>query len=350
MNIAIPSLVRIKPGALHRVGKYVKDLELKQVALFYGAGVETLFGEDISTSLKATDSVVRHQATLETNHVQAISDFAYGLPRDLDGLVAIGGGRAIDACKYMAHLLQKPLLACPTILSNDGFSSPFSSLNVQGSKRTLPTTLPSAVVVDTDVISKAPNHFYYSGVGDLVSNVTALWDWKQAYHEAGCYVDDFAVSLAKTAVENFIHLPNKSSREPKTMEVLANGLMLSGIAMEVAGSSRPASGSEHLISHAYDLSEASQRSSHGLQVGVACYGVSLLQESTHDDVHEALQASGFLDFMKQHPLCFNSFIEAIEKAPSMKSSFHTLLQGKEQKARLIELCHTHSVLSTMLTQ
>src|SRR5215471_13082134 len=100
--------------------------------------------------------------------------------------------------------------------------------------------------------------------------------------------------------------------------------MLNGIAMEIAGSSRPASGSEHLISHALDALSAKPRL-HGLQVGVASFLVSLLQQNNTDVIAELFDVTGFWDAIAADPFRRSEWREAIYRAPTMKDGFFTVL-------------------------
>src|SRR5262249_14099781 len=165
----------------------------------------------------------------------------------------------------------------PTSLSNDGFCSPQASLTLQGKRRSLPTGLPQAVVVDLAVCQRAPLTLWHSGVGDLCSKFTAVWDWKLAFHRQGAPVSDLAALISDASVFQFMANP---VTDEKGTRLLATALMLNGVAMEIAGSSRPASGSEHLISHALDMTGARPRL-HGLQTGSAAYLVCCLHGVIH---------------------------------------------------------------------
>src|SRR5262249_7589032 len=185
----------------------------------------------------------------------------------------VGGGKALDVAKYVGFLSRLPYFAVPTSLSNDGFCSPQSSLTVRGKRRSLAATLPFGVVVDTAVCRDAPRILTLSGVGDLVAKFSAVRDWKLAFHETAEPVEDFAALLSDGSTHALLSHPRF---DLKGIRLLATALLLNGIAMEICGSSRPASGSEHLISHALDALSARPRL-HGLQVGVASYIVSVLQ-------------------------------------------------------------------------
>jgi glycerol-1-phosphate dehydrogenase [NAD(P)+] len=181
----------------------------------------------------------------------------------------------LDFGKYLASLSGLSYFAVPTSLSNDGFCSPQASLTLRGRRQSLPTGLPYAVIVDTEVCLGAPAALWCSGIGDLVAKLTAVRDWKLAFHARGTPVNDLAALISDASFYQFMASP---TRDPEGIRLLATALMLNGVAMEVAGSSRPASGSEHLISHALDHI-TTRPGLHGLQVGVATYIVSRLQHN-----------------------------------------------------------------------
>ncbi len=152
-------------------------------------------------------------------------------------------------------------------------NSRFSVSTLGGGRRSLAAALPQGVVVDVDACLAAPRILWLSGVGDLVSKLSAVFDWKLAFHHAGEPVNDLAALLSDATVRQFVARP---AYDAQGLTALATALMLNGIAMEICGSSRPASGSEHLVSHALDATSARPRL-HGLQVGVATYLCCRLQ-------------------------------------------------------------------------
>jgi glycerol-1-phosphate dehydrogenase [NAD(P)+] len=181
--------------------------------------------------------------------------------------------------------------------------------------------MPFGVVVDTTVCSQAPRCLALSGVGDLIAKFTAIYDWKSAFHQRGEAVDDFAALLSDGAVHSFLARPEF---DEEGIRQLGTSLMLNGIAMEVCGSSRPASGSEHLISHALDEFSARPRL-HGLQVGVATYLVSCLQNNQTETIGGLLQRTGFWDDIAADPFDAAEWLEAIRRAPSIKPGYFTIL-------------------------
>ncbi len=238
----------------------------------------------------------------------------------------MGGGKALDVAKYVASLAGLPYFAAPTSLSNDGFCSPQSSLTLQGKRKSLPAELPYAVVVDLDVCRGAPLALWHSGVGDLCSKFTAVADWKLAFHACGTPVNDLAALMSDATVYQFMARP---SRDPEGIQLLATALMLNGVAMEIAGSSRPASGSEHLISHALDMMGARPRL-HGLQTGTAAYLVSELQGGGNQQrIGQLFANTGFWETVRSQPFSKAEWKTAVEMAPSVKDGFHTILSERD---------------------
>ncbi len=347
MEILIPSLLRIKPHSLYKIGKYVRDERFDKVVVFYGEGIQDLLSETIHISFASSEITALYEGVVRTNDIETAFQSAKGLPSQTCAIVAVGGGKAIDFCKYIGFINQIPVISVPTIISNDGFCSPMASLWVDQRRRTVKTRIPYGIILDTAIIRGAPEKFLYSGIGDLFCKVTSLFDWKLAYHENNEPLNDFASVISKNAVEPFLYYPKKEFDDLAYIGVIASGLLMSGIAMQIADSSRPASGSEHLISHAYDK-VASEPSLHGLQVGVASYAVSYLQKDTYPVLKQIIQDCGFLDFMTQNPLHKEDFIKAIYHAPEIKENFYTILSRKNNIEYLVDFMSEDPFMQDML--
>jgi glycerol-1-phosphate dehydrogenase [NAD(P)+] len=247
------------------------------------------------------------------------------IPARTRAIIGYGGGKALDVAKYVAFLTRLPYIAVPTSLSNDGFCSPQSSLTLEGRRKSLPSAMPFGVALDTEICLAAPEILWLSGVGDLVAKLTAVADWKLAFNAVGTLVDDFAALLSDATVFQFIARP---TRDIEGVRLLGTSLMLNGIAMEVCGSSRPASGSEHLISHALDSLGGKPRM-HGLQVGVAAYLVSLLQGQNSAAIADLFAKTGFWDAVAADPFRRGDWLEALRRAPSIKQDFYTVLSSRD---------------------
>jgi glycerol-1-phosphate dehydrogenase [NAD(P)+] len=247
------------------------------------------------------------------------------LPTKVSAVVGVGGGKALDVAKYVGFLGGLPYYAVPTSLSNDGFCSPQSSLTIRGKRRSLRSSLPAGVVADLGLCLEAPRSLTLSGVGDLVAKFTAIRDWKLAFHHTGEPIDNFAVLLSDGATHGFLSHP---AFDAKGIRLLVTALLLNGVAMEVCGSSRPASGSEHLISHALDAISRRPRL-HGLQVGVAAYIVSILQDANTEHILSLFEATGFWNAIAEDPFLRSEWLEAIRAAPSVKEGYYTVLSSRD---------------------
>ena len=325
-QINLPVLVRIKPGALERLGLYLARSSLTPVALLHSEGLLQSILDMARQSLRDHDitSALFHEVT-EASVEEAVRLLG-AVPLSCKALIGLGGGKALDVAKFTASLTGLPYFAVPTSLSNDGFCSPQASLTLEGKRRSLPTHLPEAIVLDLAVCQGAPLTLWHSGIGDLSSKFTAVSDWKLAFHRRGVPVNDLAALMSDASVFQFMACP---APDEQGLRLLATALMLNGIAMEIAGSSRPASGSEHLISHALDMTGARQRL-HGLQTGTAAYLVSSLQNGNHHKaIGELFARTGFWESVRKDPFSKEEWRIAVERAPSMKEDFYTILSERE---------------------
>ncbi len=340
-SVEIPTLVRMKPGALDRLGIYCRRADFRQVALLRSTALpETILGRAESALRRENIHVVRHLEIDSSDYDDAQTIFR-SLPADLGAIVGLGGGKALDVAKYVSFLLRRPYLAVPTSLSNDGFCSPQSSLEIEGRRRSLPSAMPYGVVVDTATCLEAPEILWRAGIGDSVAKITAVADWKLAFHARGTPVNDFAALLSDATVFQLLASP---SRDLEGIALLATALMLNGVAMEIAGSSRPASGSEHLISHALDALNPRPRL-HGLQVGVATYLVSHLQRHGTERIAALFDATGFWDEIRRDPFIRADWVQAFRAAPGIKPGYYTVLSERDCVIELTALMEQDPRLS-----
>jgi glycerol-1-phosphate dehydrogenase [NAD(P)+] len=183
-------------------------------------------------------------------------------------VVAVGGGKVIDVSKLVAYRNSVPFVSVPTAPSHDGIASETASIQGQdGDKCSFKARSPIAIVADIGILKSAPYRLIASGAADVISNYTAVNDWKIAAKSKGEYYSEYAASLALLSSE----IVTNSARMIKGLEErgirnLVEALISSSISMSLAGSSRPASGAEHAFSHALDTMGA--EGLHGEQCGV----------------------------------------------------------------------------------
>jgi glycerol-1-phosphate dehydrogenase [NAD(P)+] len=325
-QINVPRLVRIKAGALHRLGLYLARSHLTPIALFHSEGMLPSILDEAQESLRNHGMASALLCEVKEASVEEAVRLRSAVPSSCKALIGLGGGKALDVAKYAASLAELPYFAVPTSLSNDGFCSPQASLTLEGKRHSLPTGPPEAVVVDLAVCQRAPLPLWHSGVGDLCSKFTAVSDWKLAFYRRGDAVNDLAALISDASVFQFMANP---ASDEGGIRLLATALMLNGVAMEIAGSSRPSSGSEHLISHALDVTGARPRL-HGLQTGTAAYLISSLQQgSHHQKIGELFARTGFWDSVRKQPFSKEEWRIAVARAPSVKEDFYTILSERD---------------------
>lgn len=187
-------------------------------------------------------------------------------------LIAIGAGTIHDLTRYVAKEYDLPFIAVPTAASVDGFVSTVAAMTLNGFKVTSPAVSPLAVFADTTIFSKAPYYLSASGFADLLGKHTALLDWEISNLLTGEYICKKVIAMEKEAVEKAEESAKDiQSGHKKAYECLMEGLILSGLAMQMVGNSRPASGSEHHISHLWEMHVINEEleALHGEKVGVA---------------------------------------------------------------------------------
>jgi glycerol-1-phosphate dehydrogenase [NAD(P)+] len=340
-TIAIPGLVRIKSGAVDKLGIYCSRCGFGTVAVVASGAIPDGIKESVRNALATTGVRIAEWFDCAGADFEQAQSIFISLPVDVSAIIGVGGGNALDVAKYVAFLARLPNIAVPTSLSNDGFCSPGASLSVRGTKRSLPAAMPFGVIIDIDLCLSAPEQLWLSGVGDLAAKLTAVRDWRLAFHATGEPFNDFAALLSDATVSQFISRP---IRDQEGVRLLGTALMLNGIAMEVANSSRPASGSEHLISHALDRISARPRL-HGLQVGVATYLVSRLQGNQTDTIRDLFDATGFWEAIRSDPFSIPEWVEAVRLAPTIKKDFYTVFSARDCQKEICLMLENDSVLT-----
>lgn len=346
-SISIPAILKVGNKALDNIGIYMKDADFSQVVIYFGNGLIELFGIKVMESLRKEGIEVLEYREIDTVDIDDIIKMAFSMPNKTRAVISIGGGKVIDAGKYAAFLKNLPFISVPTSSSSDGFSSASASLIVDGRRNSVPAKLAYGIIVDTDVIRTAPEKFIYSGIGDMISKITAIYDWVFEAEHGVSQLNDFAVMIAKKAVNSFVRTPYESIKEEVFLKELLDSLSMSGIANEIAGSSAPTSGSEHLISHALDkMLEVPQL--HGIQVGVATYIMSIVHNHRYKRVNTVLTQTGFWDYVATLDMKKDDFIKAIDLAPSMKPHRYTYLHEEKYREAAKRVVLEDAVLKKIL--
>jgi len=190
-------------------------------------------------------------------------------------LIAFGGGSIIDVVKLFANKTNLPYITIPSTLSNDAIYSPVSRLKVNNKKESYGVVPPVGIIADIEIIKNSPKILLLSGVGDLVSNISALKDWNLSHSATGEKVNAFASILSSTAATSILSFNKYDIKSDRFITALINGLIISGLSMIISSNTRPASGAEHLISHSIDEYYPEKSTFHGIQVA---WGQLLLEK------------------------------------------------------------------------
>jgi glycerol-1-phosphate dehydrogenase [NAD(P)+] len=320
-----PLFIDIRAGAVSGLGELLADRRISadgHVAVAVGPGQGERLVEAIRPTLENADVFMVRGGSLE-----AASDLQAELRgKHYDALVGIGGGRTLDVAKYAATRLALPMVAVATNLAHDGIASPVSSLLHEGGKGSFGVSLPMAVVVDLDYVRDSPPRMVRSGVGDVVSNLTAIEDWRLAHDERGEPVDGLAVTFARTAAEAVLHRTDGVESDA-FLTALAEALVLSGMAMAAAGSSRPSSGADHEIMHAIDALFPGT-ANHGELAGVGALFSAWLRgnEPLAEQVDTCLARHGLPRLPADVGLTDEQFVEAVRFAPQTRPDRYTILE------------------------
>ena len=348
-QIAIPTILKVEKGALKHLGSYIKINGLDNAVIYFGNGLIDMFGQYVMDSMREEDIHVLEYREIDTVQIEDLIDMAFSIDAKAQVVVGIGGGKVIDAAKYAAYLRKLPFFSVPTSSSSDGFSSASASLLVQGRRTTVPARMAYGIIVDTEVIKTAPDKFMYSGIGDIVSKITALYDWIfEEQHGCG-KVNDFAMMIAKKAVNSFVRTPFETIHDDLFIRELMDSLAMSGIANEIAGSSAPTSGSEHLISHALDKTLENPQL-HGIQVGIATYIMSRVHDHRYKRVNTIFSDTGFWDYVSTLDLKRADYEHAIDIAPSIKPHRYTYLHEEKYRDMAKKVLYEDEVLKRVFAR
>lgn len=315
---------------------FIKEQGFSKIALLTSKTPNHLITNELEVSLfdhveKLKTFQVINPSVSYVNQIQ-LSEF--------DLVIGIGAGKVIDTAKYAAHINKIPCISVPTSISNDGICSPISVLKgKQNRYESLGATMPIALLVPVHLIEKSEDDSLISGIGDLLSNFSATEDWKLANKETSEYIDDYAVLISENAalnvftqVKNYI-LQNKSKELflKENLKVIIESIALSGIAMEVSGTSRPASGAEHLISHSIDELFGGLKP-HGIQVAFGMYITTFIRaeldyvsNNTFQELRAVLRYLGLPTTLSSLGITKEQLIKAIIYAPQTRPDRYTIL-------------------------
>jgi glycerol-1-phosphate dehydrogenase [NAD(P)+] len=329
--IPSPVVVDIRRGALADLSRLLADERISsgRIAIAVSDGSGARLRERLAPELPGADWFPVAGGTIDA--AVTLADQMRG--KRYDAVVGLGGGKIIDATKYAAARVGLPLVAVATNLSHDGICSPVSTLDNDNGRGSYGVPGPIAVVVDLDVIREAPARYVRAGIGDAVSNLSALADWELSHRETGERIDGLAAAMARGAGEAVLRHPGGIA-DDAFLVTLAEGLVITGIAMSISGDSRPSSGACHEISHAFDLLFPRRAAAHGEQCGMGAAFAMHLRGAAEESalIARTLRGHGLPVLPEEIGFSPEEFVEAVVFAPQTRPGRYTILEHLDLSA------------------
>ena len=250
-------------------------------------------------------------------------------------LVGVGGGKAIDIAKMAAEDRGVGFVSVPTAASHDGIVSGRGSVAEGDTRHSVAAEPPLAVVADTEILADAPWRLTTAGCADIISNYTAVRDWQLANRLKNVEYSEYGGALSQMTAEMLVQ--NADSIKQGLEEsawVVVKALVSSGVAMSIAGTSRPASGAEHLFSHKLDQL-VPDAALHGHQVGVGAIMTEYLHSGEGGEwtnVRDALATIGAPTTAEGLGIDAETVIEALTTCHEIRDRYTILGDGMDEAA------------------
>lgn len=251
---------------------------------------------------------------------RAVGNIIMGAFPDSDLFLAVGSGVINDVTRYASAVKSIPFMTIGTAPSMDGYISAGSALIYNNFKLTFETHAPKAVFFEPSILANAPRDMIASGVGDLLGKISCLTDWRLSKIINGEWHCEFITDLVQNAVDKTIEAKDGIiAQDDNAVATLLEALLLSGVCMDYAGNSRPASGCEHHMSHFLEMRyilEGRKAVFHGTKVGIGTI-ISLrayeyvAQLKPDFDAIKKIQRTPFSEWEKQIKKAFMSASDEI---------------------------------------
>jgi glycerol-1-phosphate dehydrogenase [NAD(P)+] len=317
----LPRKVLIGEGVLSSIGGFISDSTISgNIVMAAGTKVQDKVKAVVTGALDSQVTWVDVDAP-DMENVDRVIESARGA----GCIIGLGGGKSIDVGKLAAFKRNLPFFSVPTSASHDGISSPFASIRGLDRPYSVQARPPLGILADVSVIMSAPRRLLASGCGDLISKMTAVKDWQLSHEATGEYYGGYAANLALMSAEVVM----QGSKEMGSFDLVAvrdlvEALISAGVAAGIAGSSRPCSGAEHLVSHYLD-STAPGVGLHGEKCGMSAIMMAKLHGLDWSKVRSSLTDVGAPTTASEMGLDRDLLIEALVKASTLRQDRYTIL-------------------------
>lgn len=323
-KIQLPREIHTGAGVINKTGTICRNLRFEDNILVVSGPKTLRIG-----GKKAIDSLEAEGFNVENVTIHEASDKAVkkvqGKIDDVSAVLGVGGGKVIDVAKMASTNSNIHFISVPTAASHDGIASPRASIRNSGGTVSLEANSPLGVIADTEIISKAPIRLLAAGCGDIISNYTAILDWKLASRLLNEDYSESASALSLMTAKMIIKYSDsiKEGLE-ESARMVVKSLISSSIAISIAGTSRPASGSEHKFSHALDM-VAPKPALHGEQCGVGTIMMMHLHGEDWQFIRDALKRMHAPTTAEELGIEPEYIIEALTMAHSIRKERYTIL-------------------------
>lgn len=328
-SMELPRKVIVGRDILSTVGDTCRSLGFSKTAfVLTGPLTFELAAKKVIHSLIESEFVVNHSILKESNPNIPDSTQALIWQTNTEVILGVGGGKIIDTAKQLSAKNSIHFISVPTAASHDGISSPLASIREGGRLYSSNTSAPMAIMADLDVIAKSPYRLTASGCGDILAKYTAVRDWWLSHYINNEYYGEYAANLALMSakiITKKAYLVRENSEEG--IRIVVEALISCGVAISIAGSSRPCSGAEHLFSHALD-SIAPNHALHGEQCGVGAIMIAYLHRMNWKRIRRVLKSIGAPTTSKELGVDNENVIEALVTAHKIRPERYTILGHK----------------------
>lgn len=322
----LPREVIVGKNVLSRVGEVCERLGFTGNALVVsGPLTYPLAGERVAKSLAKSSFNVDHIIVKEASEPVLREVIAKIKKTKARIALGVGGGKDIDLAKLASAKASVQFMSIPTAASHDGIASPYASIKGGDKPYSVRGQAPVAILGDIGVLAESPYKLLAAGCGDVVAKFTAVRDWQLAHKLKNEYYGDYAADLALMSAE----LVTKNAGEIvhhriEGVRTVVEALISCGVAMSIAGSSRPCSGAEHLFSHALDL-VADETSLHGERAGVGAVLCAYLHGSNWQGIRSFLKEIGAPSNAKELNVSPEQVVKALTIAHTLRPERYTIL-------------------------
>lgn len=344
-RINLPRIVLVGEDVLSKVPDICHEQQYKKALVVTGESTYKIAGQKTLSLL--SDHGIQENYTIVSDAkretIENVISKVKGYTSDV--VLGVGGGRNIDVAKVSAFETGKAFISIPTVASHDGIASNLASIKGSDRPYTVQAASPIAVIMDSKVVRDSPYRFTAAGCGDMICKAVEVRDWRLAHRENNDYYGGYAASLSLMSSQHVMERAQIiRAKTQEGIRTLLEALVSCGVAMSIAGSSRPVSGSSHLFSHALDqITE--KPALHGEQCGVGSIMMARLHGLNWEAIRDSLHTIGAPVNAEELAIDSEDIVKALISAQKIRPDRYTILsKNKMDEKQSRELAESTGVI------